>query len=109
MKELVVSLKLGKGKIDIGVLDIYDAELKYHASGHPVVSLLPSTRWRNQDEAQHVFRTDLPRERRYTIEDMYDDCWTEDVFHASVKKGVQKRLCQMTELVLENKEEHAFI
>lgn len=104
MRDLGVTLHFKEKLIDVGELNLYACPLEYHESGHPVVTLMPEQLWVSGNDQPL-----LTCESTYTdyagkateeasIEEVYDQNWLFEANTITVKKGVRRRLVQLTAL-----------
>ena len=115
MSELGVALHFGSKKIDLTTLGIFGQKLEFSAkTGHPIVHLLPKERnvYIGADMEDHFTAnaecdTVSRRQRTTTLEDMYDEDWQdiEEAHYNVVKRGVKKRLQNLTTMAEKAEEE----
>ena len=103
MEELDVTMSFKKRLISVGALELVDCPLEFHPSGHPVVDLVPT---QVPGSAQFCFIAEEDKEKPMgamtSLEHLYEDDWTQDAYKVTVKKGVRKRLLQLTGLAKNN-------
>lgn len=113
LKTLDITMHFGSGKIDVGATNSYGMALEYHESGHPVLRLLPDARWQassssreeNSASDQRYGRYDQRHDYSDNSQDpwmtWYTDDWQAEAHLTNVKRGVKKRLKNLTNTVYE--------